>query len=410
MDKRQRTLAQDPSAHIEWHRPDNRFIPVRADDLITAMAGDPTRFGSDAARLSELGAAIRDVIEQEASGFREQLDRAYAPFNPDRETKPIGDPGGGRTPANRHALFAGIARTLEKANFEALGDVEIEAAIRAANSHGLKVRLHQDRVERLDVWVRGPGVVERPFKTWRSPLRPQIRKLAVYRRLVVVAQLKGDPFVLLKLFKDIPAEDVEALLPHAEVEMNLLDRLMLIGGGAGTVGTTGFKVFQILTAAVALSKLLFVLLIGMATLAVRSILGYRRARINRDWQRTRHLYYQNLANNGAALHAVVAMIMQEEIKEAALAYGLCAAANSTFRSSADLQREADSYISARFDARCNFDAEDAIESLDRFDLWVDRGTFRVVSLDEALERLRKHWSMRRSAAYHCECWTSAAAD
>lgn len=406
----QRTLSHDPTAHMEWHRPDSRFIPIRADELLAALAGDTTRFGPDAGRLTELGSAVRDVIEQETCTLRDRLDRIYAVFNPDRDTKPVEDPAAVRTPAARAALFAGIERILEKANFEALSDVQVDAAIRAANSHGLKVRLHPDRVERLDVWVRGPGEVERAFRTWRSPLRPVTRRLPVFRRLVVVAQLKNEPFVLLKLFKDIPAEDVEALLPHAEVEMNLLDRLMLIGGGAGTLGTTGYKVFQILTAAVAFSKLLIVLGVGMLTLATRSILGYRRARLNRDWQRTRHLYYQNLANNGAALHAILAMIMQEEIKESVLAYALCAAANIPIRSAADLREAADAFLAEKFDVQCAFDADDAIESLDRFDLWVDRGVFAVVPPAEALERLRRHWAARRSAGYHASCWDRVPAD
>ena len=47
-----------------------------------------------------------------------------------------------------------------------------------------------------------------------------------------------------------------------------------------------------------------------------------------------------------------------------------------------------------------FDAPDAIESLDRFDLWADRSCLRVVDPAEAITRLKNHWGERRTAGYH----------
>ena len=391
------TLAHDPTADVEWHRLDDRFVPIRACDLITALADDGPRFGFEPDAFRAVADAIQNVIEQETAAFERALADLYAAFNPDRDTRALVE---GRTPQARAELDQLLAYLLEKANFEHLSDTEIEAAVHAANTYGLRVRLHPERVEQLAIWVRGRGSIERDRRTWRHPVRGESRTLEVFRRIVVATQLRDDPHVLIKLFKDIPIEDVEALLPHAEIEMSWRDRIMFISGGAGTLGTTATKVFKLVASFTALSKLLWVVLFGAALLTYRTFMGYRRARSNRDSQRTRHLYYQNLGNNGAALHTLLSMAAQEELKEAVLAYAFCHQPGVQFWTPESLADRVAEYLKQRFDLSIAFDAPDAIETLTRLNLWRDTVALRVIPCEEAARRLRKHWSGRRSAAYH----------
>jgi hypothetical protein len=393
-------LASDPTADVEWHRPDCRFVPIRAGELIAALAEDKEQFGFDTDEFCSAAAALRDVIEQEAAAFERELADLYAAFNPDRDTRPVRPLPELRTLEAYADLNARLDYLLEKANFEQLSEVQIEAALRKANSYGLRIRLRPERVEQFAVWVRGRGTIERACRDWRHPLRGELRELPVFRRLVVVARLRDDPHVILKMFKDIPEDDVEALLPHAEVHMSWLDRMMLLGGGAGTLGTTATKVFKLAASVAILSKLLWVLLIGAATLLFRTIMGYRRARTSRDSQRTRHLYFQNLSNNAGVIYSLVSLVTQEELKEAALAYAFCHAPREQSWTAADLARRVEAYLSGRFGVELDFDAPDAIESLTRLKLWRDTLALRVVPCEEALERLRQHWSSRRSADYH----------
>jgi hypothetical protein len=135
-------------------------------------------------------------------------------------------------------------------------------------------------------------------------------------------------------------------------------------------------------------------------LSYRTFMGYRRARSNRDSQRTRHLYYQNLSNNGAALHALVSMIAQEELKEAVLAYAFCHQPGEQSWTAETLAVRVSGYLSERFEVAVDFDALDATESLTRLNLWRETVALRVVPCGEAVERLRKHWHARRSLDYH----------
>ena len=237
-------------------------------------------------------------------------------------------------------------------------------------------------------------------RPWRRPLQGAPRRLAVYRRIIVVARLRDDPHVLLKMFKEIPLEDIEALLPHAQVEMNWFDRMKLMGGGAGMVGTTATKVLKLATGALVVGQLLWVLMVGAGLLAFRTLMGYRNVRVQRDLQRTTNLYYQNLANNAGVLQSLVAMIAQEEVKEAFLAYALCHAAPQPIRFPAELAGRVESYLAERFGVCFKFDVADAVESVTRLELWANQDRFEVVPPPIAPERLRRHWLEPRSWHYH----------
>lgn len=386
MSRSVRDLSNDPTAQTAWHRLDDRFVPLRADDLMTALLQDAERLGLERERLQPLFEALRECVDRHAHALHQELEAHYALFNPDRDTQPLTELDALRTPERYAELDRRIEHVLNKANFEKLSGVEIVRVINAATSHGFKVRLNGDRIESLEVWVRGRGTLERNFRDWRSPWKGRDRTLRIYRRLVVVARLKRDPHVLVKMFKDIPEVDVEALLPHAEVQMNFYDRLMLFGSGAGALIPTLLKLLNLV--AMALTQFVWALVVGLATLTFRTIMGYRRAHKNRDWQRTRNLYFQNLSNNAGTLHTLVAMISQEELKEALLAYVFCAGAHpGRVESAAHLGALVQTYLERRFSAAVDFDVDDALTKLTRLGLWQDRKRLQVLDPEAALERL-----------------------
>lgn len=369
-------LAHDPTATTVWHRMDDRFIPIRAGDLTRALAEDAGRFGLKPAALLELAARIERSINARDNETERRLADLYADFNPDRDTKPIGNVTEARTPQRHAELQEGLAHLLTRANFDRLEGVEVERVIRKATSRGLRVRLNADRIKFVHVWVRGRGQVPVWRPTWRHPIRGVTQDVNCYRRLAVIAQLRDDPHVLLKLFKDIPEADVEALLPHAETEMTLSDRVLLVGGSAGTVLPTLFKAFNLVAAA--LTKLLWTIALAAGTLLFRSVLGYRRARKHRDSQRTQHLYFQNLCNNAAVIHILSSLVSQEDVKEALLGYLFCL--NGQCTDATALASRVEGYLKERFDVDFSFDATDAIETLAKLELWQDRPRLRPAPL------------------------------
>lgn len=400
MSARESDIQSDPTTGVEWRRPDNRFVPIRAYELIAALAGDAERFGDDAEQFADVAAALRDVIEQEAGAFERDLADFYAAFNPDRDTQPQQPVEVLRTPTAYDQLFTRLSYLLEKANFERLSNVQIEEFVKAANMRGVRVKLHAELIEHLEIWARGRGGTTRTIRTFKHPIRGETRTLAVFRRIVVVGRLCDEPHVFIKVFKDIPEADLEALLPHAEVAMNWRDRVLLMGGGAGTIGSTAIKVSKIAMNLAMLSKFLWIILVGAVVLAWRTFMGYRRARTSRNSQRTQHLYYQNLSNNAGAIQALVAMISQEELKEAVLAFALCHGDGDKPKSPDELAAVAERYLAEKFGVEVDFDAPDAIESLRRLHLCAGGESLHAVSCGEATEKLLEHWRQRASAKYH----------
>jgi len=408
-------LAYDPTVVIDHHSPDDRFIPVRIEDLVATLAADTARLGDAAAALPELAVLLQRVITQETAAFERDLIGRHNPVNPDRDTIAVSDLAAGRTATAYAELTARLDYLLTKANFTRLSDVDVGSVLHAANTRGLRVRLRPERVQHLGIWVRGRAEIEMLRRTLRRP-RGELRHLTVYRRLVVVARLTDDPNVQLKMFKEIPTEDVEALLPHAEIQMTWLDRVKMMSGGAGVAGTTATKLLNLAGSALVFSRLLWVLLLGAGWLCVRTFFGYRNVRAQRDLQRTTNLYYQNLANNTGVIHALISMIGQEDCKEALLAYLFCwraglpasatgsgalAAADSDgVRNADDMRRHVEQYFAARFGVDFTFDAADACATLTRLDLWSDAARLRVIPPAVAIARLQEHWLARRTEHWH----------
>ena len=398
MPGRASALSQVPPPVVETHPIDDRFVPVRVPDLVAALAEAAGGAGGAAADLLALGDALIGAVDEETAAFQRRLSDEYAVFNPDRDTVCVHDEREHRRPADFACMNGRLEYLLDKANFQKLDDARIDLALRMASAHGIRVRLDPTRIENFAIFVRGQGRVPVRIRTLRNWRNGETVQVPVYRRLVVVARLRDNPHILLKMFKDIPEADVEALLPHAEAEMTWRDRVLMLGGGAGAVGSTATKVFS--TGLFALSRLLWVVLMGACMLLYRTFTGYRRAKISRDWQRTRHLYYQNLSNNVGVIASLLLMIAHEEVKEALLAYGLCLLRPGSIRSEVELRRAIEEFVGTRFGAKVNFDIDDAIESLDRFDLWADRAAFRVRPPADAAALLREYRRSSRPAEYH----------
>ncbi len=390
--KTSQSLDPGPDANAPAEAIDQRFIPVRAADLIDALERDAHRFGTEPNTIRVVAVAFRNAIIQEAAGFQERLADAYAPFDPDRETLSVGGdestgsaphaPDGADPESGYSRLLRSLDAVLDKANYVRLDEIDIQKLLESASERGLKVNVHTDRVEHLSLWVRGSGAGSERSRTLRAPIRGEERAVPVFRRLAVVARLHAEPHVRIRLFRDIPHHDVEALLPHAEVRMSLLDRAKMIGSGASAFGFIA-KLYKLMIGIALWAKLLWVIPIGLAIFGVRTLLGYRSARTMRTGMRTQHLYYRSIASNSAALHTLVTMIKQEELKEALLSYvignGRCPGAH-------ELRRTASDYLRERFGADVVFDAADGIATLDRLGAVNEDGT--LVDADRLDETLR----------------------
>jgi hypothetical protein len=339
------------------------------------------------------------ILEQEKAAFERILTRAYARINPDRETIDIlnTDPP---EDSEFRLLNSKVQHMLEKANFEQLSDDQVKTALEAGSTHGIKVSIDEDQLEELSIWVRGRSTAPYHRRTLRRPIKGETSRVAIFNRLALITRPAGESNVQVRLFKDIPIRDVEALLPNANVSMGLRDAVMMIGSGAGAVWTVVTKVLAV--GLVAASQLLWVIAVPLAGLFWKVFSGYRRAIKDRDSNRAKHLYFQSLGSNRSAIHLISFMICEEEIKEAVLLYAFCLDVEQDGRTTGEeaIQAEIESYLYRLTSTEVDFDINDAIETLARLDLWKDRLELRVIDIDQAADKLKLHCQQGLSRDYH----------
>ena len=237
------------------HTDREHFIPLRAADLIDVLCQSAGPVvgqqlsGDDRQRFRRFARAAASHIH---ARYLEQLKRlkdAYAPFDPDADTKRLREPTADERAAAQADLFKTVEHLLAKANYTQLPRPELERVMQGASDWGVDMEVCWDCFDRLDVFIRGKGFGKRVKRRWYPPFRTETVSLPTFGRVVVV--LKQRPHrrlgadadtvgVFLKLFKDIPQVDVEMLLPGTQVKMPLLDRFKLGSTVTSSVGY-GYK-------------------------------------------------------------------------------------------------------------------------------------------------------------------------
>lgn len=383
---------------------DDRFIPVRIEAIVNAIDADPERFGELAGWAQKICKASERVIVQEVGELHRHLDRLYAAANPDLDA--LAEPNPLALPDDPK-LHAALAYLFDRASFTPLTDVGIEAAIKAGTAYGLRVRINPDRVRSLSLHVRGRGTIILVRRDKRKPWKTYEREIEIYTRLAVIAQLTGEDCLRLKLFRDIPVADVEALLPHAEATMTFMDRAFVVGMGVGSLGTLA-KVA--IVGAASTSALAIPAAIGFGGMAFKSFFGYKRKKKQRTSHRTEHLYDKNLANNAAVLHTLCRMIAHEEAKAAIIGYAVLAARHDLDEHQrwpmAELGERASAYLKERFKVSSRFDADTARATLERLGLMEDAA---LADPDTAHATVEAHWKTRDTTGHHLETIEELAA-
>ncbi len=390
---------------------DDRCVPLRARELVEALARDRRTLGDMGPEIRRVAGAIGLVIAQEASAFEEEIDDLYDAFNPESDSLSIGrDAKHGGEEAFQQLRRRG-EYLLQRANFHKLTVDEMQEAIVAGQISGLRVKLDEERLDMLSVWVRGRGWSSRTARSFSRPFRGRVVPMPLFRRVLVFARLKDDPAIHLKMFREIPLSGLEALLPHARAQMGWFDRMQAFAGAGGVIGSTvwrlskmGIRFTSIGGRLILRTQILWMIAFALVLLMFRAVFGFKRARDKRDTQRTRHLYFQNMSNNAGAIHTLTTMVAQEEQKEAILAWTLCTAAHrgllDPIANEDDLRDRVGRYVAKRFGIRIRFDAKDACEALDRMGLWADRASFRVMDAQQTVEVLMDHYRHQATIDHH----------
>jgi hypothetical protein len=358
------------------------------------------------AEFAEFTRLLDATLHYESTQRLRELKAAYEPFDPD--ANPC-DPATSDRAARDSAadwLFEHFAELLKLCNYRRLAREEIEEALTAASDWGVNLHIDFSMFRQLDVFVcheKTDHYTRRKLWNW---YREEQTEVPVYGRLAVIFELHTEAAttseqvkperVYLKLFKNIPKQDVDMLLPGARVRMTLLDQGKIILPTVTGIGMTGLKLFKgaVLAAAFAgfYGLLGFLALVGGTIgYGVKSFFGYQRTKEKYHLHLTRNLYYQNLANGRSVLFHLLDEAQEQEYQEAALAYYVLWQSAGKM-SAGEIDHGAETFLREKADCEIDFEIDDALAKLGRLELaHCEEDRWQAVPLQQAISRLDHAW-------------------
>jgi hypothetical protein len=384
------------------------FIPFRRTDIV-AMCADELPV---AERASFLGFArmLASLVHHQFHARIEALKDAYHPLNPEAETRSVARLEPDQLRAAQLRLEEELEALARAANFTRIDPTDLN---RAFNDHSLlKVRMAVDTeaIDTVMFFRRGESTRTRTERIWFG-LRRRTVTFTNYARVLVYARFKetAERTAVIKLFQNVPRDDLEMVFPNVQVRMRPIDRL-LIGVPALVSGVV--LVVTKLIASLGLVLLLLAFWMGLSDEPVtlnqtavvsagiglgafgaylyRQVTKFKNRKIQFMKALSENLYFRNLDNDAGVFHHLLDAAEEAEVTEALLAYHVLRAAPLTSR---ELDARIETWFAQRWDARVDFEVEDGVRKLRELSLVTEdeHGRLTAVPLTDAKRYLDRVW-------------------
>ncbi|MFK7737828.1 MAG: DUF3754 domain-containing protein [Pirellulaceae bacterium] len=309
------------------------FVPLHTCDVIEWLVAQPTTGAEAEKSFTQIASLIVALLHHLYRQRHEQLTYVYAPLDPDRDRLLRSVPTDGFRKQLIDELLERTEDTLHRANYHKLSAGDINEAMEAASRWGVRMRVNFAMLRKLEVYGRGHVVGQRQIRNWQRFFRLETVEVPLYQRLIVIFQtspdLKSDQFdsrrVYLRMFKNIPRQDIDMMLPATGIQMTWLDHSKIVVPSLYAAGMALWRFLRnvVLLAFFGVFKTLgfFVLVVLAVGFGVRSMFAYRTNTKRRYMlNMAQNLYYQNLDNNAGVLLRLLEEGEQQEAIEAILAY------------------------------------------------------------------------------------------
>ncbi len=385
------------------------FVPMQTTDLVEFLAQHPAlgardQGARDQANFRQLASLILSLLHHLYRQRHEQLAYAYAPLDPDRDTRLSHVPIPVQRDRMSEEVFARMQDALKRANYRRLSPADIQQAMRAASQWGVRMRVNFGTLQRLEVYARGSVIGKRARRNWRKMFKFELYDVPLFLRLVVVFRTfeghkSPEHFdsrkLYLRMFKNVPQQDVDMMLPASGIQMSWLDHSRIVLPSMYAVGMTVWRVLRnvLLLTLVGLFKtvalffvVLFALGFGMKSMFTYSVNTRRRYLLNM----AQSLYYQNLDNNAGVMYRLLEDGEQQEACESVLAYFVAAIvlAGRQNVTLIEIATECEAILLEATGISVAFDIEAATRDLVHLGiLKMNQNSWTSVPMDEAVKQL-----------------------
>jgi hypothetical protein len=422
--------------HIHPDVADKNFIPISRRELIKKIItqGGNARINKDNPKLDQLTLkqfrtlteVIQTIYHARYHRYYLSLKTVYRPFNPDRDVVTQHTWTRDEKHCLQKKLFSEMSALLQKANYEELDEDQINQALNNEMSRGLSIGVELDDYQQVLIYARGRGLIKIQQRYWQSLfLKKREVEIPVYRRLNMAFRFRGikeleillkkkgmnrfnlwlylrrhqrlmqdinsDEYIFLRQFRDIPCSDLEMLFPNSTLRFTLLDKIKLTAtGGAGTVGGVMALLSKLTLAIKPLT--LIIALIGFGSVLGRQVKNILYQQNHYKMLLSRSLYTHSLDINVGVIATLLDQALDEDVKEAILAYFVLLQAGDEYLSSFEVKLRVEEFMQTHYRVTFNFEVSDALTKLRKDGLVIQKNSnYQAVKTDVASNHLEKHW-------------------
>jgi len=361
-----------------WQR--EHFIPLGEQELIDILAENAGWSDHDRSCFLRFCRLLRGLVQHDFLQRKDELAQVYEPFDPDSLLITRSQPYGSARDQLADRFFNLCDETLLRGNYQRLSHDEILAVMNEASEWGVRLKVDFRIFRQLRVYARGDVVAKRQLRNWRTRFRVVELDVPVYQRLVILFRLKPEQriakaednhAIYLRLFKNVPKQDVDMLLPGSRFRMSLFDHgkaVLPTVSGLAVLVNKFLKGALLLSLATPADQLAATGFVGASMgYGMKSVLGYMRTKAKYQLNLTRSLYYQILDSNAGVLLHLIAEGEAQDFREASLAYCMLHLHGGDRGLDAqELDRLAEHRLRELLGFGINFEVEDGLAKLARY--------------------------------------------
>ncbi len=348
---------------------------------------------AELSRFEEAAGQITEHFRDEFHGLRQAIKSAYAPLDPDADTRAVALAQTGQD----EDLASLLREVLDRGNYDPVTEEALQAAFGSASLFEIRLDVDVDDFEEVLLYTR--GATRRSEEVPRLfGLFPRTVSFTNYDRVVLYIRFRDTVdasstlggcrpgATMLKLFQNVPDADLEMLFPNTRIGMRTIDKLLigvpaLVSGGVvltTKLGTTLVLMGSLLGFWLGLHKeevelnraTVLALLAGLGTLGGylwKQFSSFRNRKLRFTQALTENLYFKLLDNNAGVLYRLLDDAEDSECKESMIAfYFLLEAAGPV--SAPELDARIEAWFAERWACRLDFEIDDALGKLQRLGL------------------------------------------
>lgn len=426
------------------HTDREAFIPYRRSDLVEICIQDGKLNEAQSQKFRQFCEILSAYYHVTSQQSLEVLKDAFAPFNPDADTRMCVSPTPEQLAQKEEQLVNAFEQVLQQANYTQLSEDDLQRAFESESLIPLKTAVDFDDYTRIVCYYRGDNFKTRYVKKF---LRRTERTIDNLERVALLLKFKDEAYfearnrkiedvsftpgkMYLYIYKDIPKHDLELLFPNVEVRMNWKDRLLFL---VPAIGGAIPLLLKILPSILIIIGVLVLLTMGEETastiadvssentsdllptllaafsvgatlggFAVRQYTSYKKKQLQFLKLVSDTLFFKNLVTNQGVLYTLIDNAEEEQCKEIILVYYHLLTTGGGL-SGEQLDDAIEEWMEQYLDARIDFDIANTLTAMRALQAPVhgetmtslvqgdEQGGYTVLPVDEAKELIDYVW-------------------